>query len=293
MSRFVYIADTHMGANPMGYHQQPGYPERLDDILAALDAWIARTGGVEFILHGGDMVDAGTPENIAAAVDSFRLSVPVHLCLGNHDLTEVDSLREWLTTGRRFFPDGEPEFVLKVGGWRIDVVPNHWCERPYRWVDEQTPQFSPEQRQWLKTRRRHAPGGPRILATHAPARGLPTAQTGLDAPHHAPPPSFARSLGELTHAGAGIRCVLGAHNHMNMCVEDADIQYVTASALVEAPFDFKLFEADHDGLRMRTISLADGVGFPSEVNAGKAFVQGRQQDRAFELALVGTRKERK
>ena len=36
MTRFLYIADTHLGAAPMGYRQQPGYPERLGEIVRAL-----------------------------------------------------------------------------------------------------------------------------------------------------------------------------------------------------------------------------------------------------------------
>ncbi len=40
------------------------------------------------------------------AADTFRLSVPVVLALGNHDVTERDAAALWLSEARRFFPDG-------------------------------------------------------------------------------------------------------------------------------------------------------------------------------------------
>ena len=44
-------------------------------------------GPVDFVLHGGDMIDSTREEHIDRAAEMFRLSVPVYLCLGNHDLT--------------------------------------------------------------------------------------------------------------------------------------------------------------------------------------------------------------
>ena len=101
MTKFLYIADTHLGANPMGYQKQRGYPERLPEILACLRAWLADEGGVDFILHGGDMVDSATADHIREAAEVFRFPVPVYLCLGNHDLTGEGSLDDWLALGAR------------------------------------------------------------------------------------------------------------------------------------------------------------------------------------------------
>lgn len=45
VTRFIYIADTHLGANPAGYQQQKAYPEKLPDILSALCKHVAKSGG--------------------------------------------------------------------------------------------------------------------------------------------------------------------------------------------------------------------------------------------------------
>ena len=58
-------------------------------MLECLDKWIQSHPGIDFVLHGGDMVDLATVENIRAARDLFSLSVPVYLCLGNHDMTDA------------------------------------------------------------------------------------------------------------------------------------------------------------------------------------------------------------
>ena len=85
MTRFLYIADTHLGADPMGYQQQRGYPQRLPEILSALCARLDAIHGIDFILHGGDMVDSTTEGHVAAAAKSFDLPVPDH-----HDHDEVE-----------------------------------------------------------------------------------------------------------------------------------------------------------------------------------------------------------
>lgn len=81
MTRFLYLADTHLGANPMGYRQQTCYPEKLQQIVSALRQYLSASGGVDFILHGGDMLDYTTDDNIRAAAECFDFSIPTHLCL--------------------------------------------------------------------------------------------------------------------------------------------------------------------------------------------------------------------
>ena len=58
MTKFVYIADSHVGAGETGYHQQPRYADRLPELIVLLDAWIQQNSDIDFVLHGGDMVDA-------------------------------------------------------------------------------------------------------------------------------------------------------------------------------------------------------------------------------------------
>lgn len=89
MTRLLFISDTHLGAGPMGDQQQKGYPEMLSAILSALQETLRTEGRIDFVLHGGDMIDSTTDANLAGAMVTFELSVPVYLCLGNHDVTAL------------------------------------------------------------------------------------------------------------------------------------------------------------------------------------------------------------
>jgi DNA repair exonuclease SbcCD nuclease subunit len=281
MTRFIYMADTHCGADPMGYCMQAGYPQRLPELLAALESWMAASP-VDFILHGGDMVDAGTDENIGRAAALFRLSVPVYLCLGNHDVTEESSLARWASLAGSLLPGGTPTYTLGAADCVIHVAPNQWEPgEPYIWRQQQQAHLLDDQLDHLDQTMRQRPQDPHVLLTHSPVHGLPPQQTGHTDAYHAPPDAFAEQIHGLVDSHAAIRCVLGAHNHMNMHLERGPVHYVTASSWSEAPFEFKLFEADAGGISMSTRWLGDSVGFPWEYDFNRTFVQGREPDRGF------------
>lgn len=281
MTRLLYMADTHLGASPMGYQQQKGYPERLPEILGAVAEYVAADGGVDFVLHGGDMVDAATDANIAHAAETFDLPVPVYLCLGNHDLTTPDALDRWLRRAPDFFPNGSPEYTIATDDCVVHVAPNHWGETPYYWGDTQNAHFSAEQSACLASDLDTTPGRPHILMTHSPVHGLPVEQTGLPEPHHPPAASFTEAVTSLAREHPTLRCVLGAHNHMNMRVERGGVEYVTVSALIETPFEMKILDIEPGRMSMETVSLAADPGFRGEYDHAKAYVQGRPVDRSF------------
>jgi len=285
MTRFLYVADTHLGAAPMGYTQQRGYPERLGEICRALVERVAAWGGVDFVLHGGDMVDAATDANIRAAAEVFDLPVPVHLCLGNHDLTAPDAVERWFALAPEFFVGGEPEYDVAADDCIIHVVPNHWCETPYFWRDAQDVRFSAEQTERLSLALDASPELPHVILTHSPVYGLPPEQTGLAGPHHAPPPSFTAQVSDILAGHDCVRCVLGGHSHMNMRVAQDGVEFVTVSALVETPFEFKLFEISSEKMSMSTVSLGPSLDFDGEYNESRAFVQGRPVDRSFSIDI--------
>jgi 3',5'-cyclic AMP phosphodiesterase CpdA len=285
MTRFLYIADTHLGAATEGYRQQPRYPERLGEIIAAMRARLASPGDVDFVLHGGDMVDAATDGSIADAARMFDCDVPVYLCLGNHDLTRHDAVRIWMSRAGRCFVDARPDYTLATEDCVIHVVPNHWCPEPYFWEDAQHAHFSDEQLGRLQASLGERTDLPHLILTHSPAHAVPAEQTGLMRPYHAPNDSFTESLTDLTRRHSNVRCVLGAHNHMNMCVERGGVMYVTVSSLVETPFELKLFEIGAGGLNMTTVSLGAEAGLAGDYDESKAFTQGRPEDRSFSMRL--------
>lgn len=281
MTRFIYLADTHSGADPMGYAMQPGYPERLPELVAALEEWLVENP-VDFVLHGGDMVDAGTQENIAAAVELFDLSVPVYLCLGNHDVTEEDSLDQWQTRAARMLPDRAPTYSIESDGCVVHVAPNQWEEGvPFIWRQQQQAHLLDEQLEYLSRALAQRTDDSHIVLTHSPVLGLPVEQTGYDEPYHAPPEAFTAQVLDLVETHPNIRCVLGAHSHMHMHVEHDGVHYVTTSSWSEAPFEFKVFEVDAAGVRWSTRWLGQRVSFEYDYDYDRAFVQGRACDRAF------------
>ena len=283
MTRFVYITDTHLGAAPMGYQQQPGYPEKLGELAVLLDEWIRRDG-IDFVLHGGDMVDQATEANIHRAREVFRLSAPVHLCLGNHDLTAPDARGRWLAAAPEFFPNAAADFSLQCEGCCVHVAPNQWSPTPYCWPSlEQQPHFLAGQIERLHEAVARRPDATHILVTHCPVMPVPTDQTGLDQPIHDPGEQFRGEVQRFLSAHPQVRCVLSGHNHINTHEMRDGVHFITTAAMVETPFEFKLVEATADGLRISTHSLADRLGVETRYEQDKAYVQGRPEDRAFSI----------
>ena len=280
MTRFIYLADTHWGVETPGYTMQESQPARLPELLAALEAWMATHGSVEFVLHGGDMIDSTSEEHIDRVAELFRLSVPVYLCLGNHDLTREGAAQMWLDQAPHLFLGGA-NFTVETPDCFLHVVPNQWGPDPYVWNGVQKPHFLPEQDRLIESGLTRDDHRLHILSTHSPFCGVPADQTGLLDPFHSPPQDFFERGQALSRAHRHLRCVLGAHSHINTCVAAQDAHFVTTSSFVEVPFDFKCFDIVDGYLSMTTHSLADHMEGAAGYNYEKTFVQGRACDRMF------------
>ena len=281
MAKFIYLADTHCGAEAMVYFQQPAYPKRLQELAALLDEWIARAGDIDFVIHGGDLVDEATGPNIARACDIFSLSVPTYACLGNHDMTVADAPAAWLAAAPELFGD-DVNFTIDGDGWAVHVMPNHWCDQPYYWEEDQDAYFLPEPMLHVESAIAAAPQASHILITHSPVLPVPPEQTGMGGPYHGPNESFTEVALALAGRQPGLRAIFSAHTHLNMHVPRAGVHYVTVSSFVETPFEFKVVEVDSGGVKMDTVSLARRVGFEAAYDDDRAYVQGRPVDRAFD-----------
>lgn len=283
MTRFIYVADSHVGAGEAGYHQQPRYADRLPELAALLDAWIQQDGDIDFVLHGGDMVDAASVDNIRAARALFQLSVPVYLCLGNHDLTEEGALDMWLSEASAFFHDPDPVFTVRGAGCFVHVAPVQWCDTPYFWHDEQRPHFLPGHLERVSAVIAENPDAVHVLCVHADVFGIPPGQTGFDVVYHAPMDAYTQTVLDFTRRHPQIRCVLAAHNHINSCVMYEGVPFVTVSAFAETSFEFKVIEVEVGKVTMTTHNLSPDVSFKAAYDYDKTFVQGRKKDRAFAL----------
>jgi hypothetical protein len=286
VTRFIYIADTHLGGDPEGYHQQPRYTGSVPELLRALDEWIERDGSIDFVLHGGDMVERTDVAVIRQAVEQFSLSVPVYLCLGNHDVTAPDAVQRWLAEAPGLFPDASPDFAVVRDDLLVYVMPNHWGDEPYYWEERQDPWLLDSQIDELEKCLAHCADRTCIVATHSPVMAVPAAQTGLDEDYHLVPDAFVQRMLALAERHPQVRCVLSAHSHINTHVERSGVHFVTATSLIESPFEFKLVELEPGVLRVSTVALAPNVDFRPEYDFDKTYVQGRPRDRGFEAATA-------
>ena len=287
MMRFVYIADSHVGAGDVGYRQQPRYADRLPELVALLDAWIRQAGDIDFVLHGGDMVDAASVDNVRAARELFRFSVPVYLCLGNHDLSRKNALDLWRVEAPAFFPDGDPVFTVRRPECIVHVVPTQWCDTPYFWRDAQQPHFLPGHLERVEAAIAENPAAVHVLCTHGDIFEIPPEQTGFTFAYHPPLATYTQTVADFVRKWPQVRCVLAAHNHLNTRVERDGAHFATVSAFTETPFEFKVVQVDLGALSMTTRNLLPDVTFKALYDYDKTFVQGRQKDRAFVRRLAG------
>jgi len=284
--KFLYIADTHIGgSDTKGYTQQERYLKHFDELIDVFAEWIEQQGDIDFVIHGGDMVDESSLKNVVEAGRLFKkLPCPVYFTPGNHDLTENDSVEKWLSETPDFFNGNSLDFSFCRNNVKFDFVSCHWGTKAYFWhPDEaQIPYFQADQTDLLEA------GGDfkyKVLVTHAPVFGLPCEQTGLDEALHPPAGDFGSVIHELA-TKHGTLLVLGAHTHMNMHLCKDGVHYVTASAFSEMPFEFKVFDLNDKSFSMETVSLAEKMSFNGNYNFKKTYVQGRTCDRSFKETLI-------
>lgn len=282
--RFLLISDTHLGRREAGYNQQPDYTERSAAILAALQDWITTDGNIDFVMHGGDLLDATDVELMRQAAALYALTVPVYLCLGNHDLTEVDAVETWLSTAPGFFAD-DVHFEVVTDDAVVHVLPNHWGPIDYHWADVQEPRLSEAQVGRLESALLRYADRPQIICTHAPVAGVGTAQTGFETVHHPPAPAYQQYFLSLLDSHPTICAILTGHSHIGWVAKLGRCAAVSGSAFSESPFEFKLIEVTPARLSVRTFDLFSAVDFRAAYDFGRTYVQGRPCDRELELLL--------
>jgi DNA repair exonuclease SbcCD nuclease subunit len=269
-----------------GYNQQPRYADRISELVQLLDAWIAaQDPPIDFVLHGGDMIDATNPRNIRRAKQAFSLTVPVYLCLGNHDLTTPDALDLWLSLAPEFFCDAQPVYTLANGSWMLHIVPNQWCETPFYWRDVQRPHLLPDHWAHLASALFAYPDRQHLLCTHAEVLAVPADQVGRSQPYHPPLAGYATEVRDLATRHSHLRGVLSGHSHVNTHGMAAQAHAITGSAFSETPFEFKDVVVGHEHFTMRTVPLLPAASFKADYNWDRTFVQGRHCDRGFEERL--------
>lgn len=264
MPRFVYITDTHIGCDATGYHLQPRYLGRMAELFGALGGWL-KDHGVDFIVHGGDLTDHGTAEEIGQARRLCAgLNVPVYLCLGNHDLAQRESIDHW-TAGGELLPAGRDVFHHDLGGARLVIVPHHWhddCD--WRWcVDQaQRPRMDAERISQLS---RYIGGDDRpvIAVTHAPLNAVHE-HADAGGPFHPPHAPYLASWQSLAGSHANLRLVLAGHNHAHSRHDHGSFVSTTTAAFGEVPGQFRLITVTGRHIDIETHHMGGelSVGLP-------------------------------
>jgi 3',5'-cyclic-AMP phosphodiesterase len=284
MTKFIFITDTHIGASKTDYFEQQNYPEHLPEVIRELDRWIEAEGDIDFIIHGGDIVTEPTDKLISNAVDVFsQLSLPVYLCLGNHDMSTANSASRWLRDGSEFFPADLLTYTLKTAECLIHILPTQWGEVPYQSDGKGIePCLLPEQIQFINDALSRQ--ATHLIVTHHPLLGMLFEQNGVSDCALLPPASL-ELLKNLKHR-KNVPLVVAGHNHVNTIVHHDFTHSVTCSSLSETPFEFKVIEIQEDLLSVKTVSLASRIEFIGNYNFNKTFVQGRSVDRFLEYGLT-------
>lgn len=283
MVRFIYLTDTHIGANPIGYHQQPAYPKYTKQLLQLLQLKI-KAKSIDFIIHGGDLVDYCEPEIIKSAEKLFnQLSVPTYLCLGNHDVDRADALNIWLKNAPNLFVNRSPNYEIITSTSIIHVVPNHWNpESEFYWEElgVQEPRFTNSQIEQLSNNIEKHPNKTHIIVTHSPIYGMSAKQSGLPEILHKVPESFQNKMDNLINHHPNVKLVLSGHSHFNTIKQTKQAAFVNGSSFVETPFEYKIVEVTDTYLKIDTHAIDfKKLEFNFEYNQERAYVQGREHDR--------------
>lgn len=288
MTRFLHITDTHLGVVPgRGWALQRRDPRKLGSLMECLRGWLTRNP-IDFVLHGGDATEDGTPAQIGEAVDQLAaLGPPAYLCLGNHDLSGVESIRDWRRMGASVLPGGRESFVVRREQFDLYVLAHHWnrTDPPHHWDKTgQTPRIDAQQQAALEEHLRRAER-PVILAVHAPVADIPPEQTGHAQPFHPPDPEWRATIVGLIRRHRSLRMVITGHNHANSLHYEDGRAIVSTAAFAETPFEARLIEVDADAIHLQTLCFRDLLGIEGDYDLDKSWVQGGEAQRRARIPL--------
>lgn len=290
MSKFIHITDSHWGVdatkfNTVNYHIQQGYPDQAQEIVDALCRYIEKEE-IDFIVHSGDITDDGSVQQIELCKKLFaNIPVPLYLCLGNHDVMDLEARTRWLEKAPEFFPGDSVDFTVQTDDCHLHFVPNQWTPgaSDYYWKDVQHAGLAPQQLEFLQTALAKNRDVYHCVVTHSPVHAIDEGQMGPAMGRHAANDDFIAHFARLSEQFPHLRVVISGHSHHNMYVNEHDCHFVSTSALLESPFDCKIFNFNNAAktIDMYAHSLAADVSFATSYDHNKNYAQGRMWDRSF------------
>ncbi|MDA2814773.1 metallophosphoesterase [Nocardiopsis sp. RSe5-2] len=147
MPVLAHISDTHFD----------GSERSAERARRAVD-YIGRMRTVDAVVHTGDVVDKGAPEEYAQARETLRFDVPLLVCPGNHDAREA--MRAHLFGGA---PEGGPvDGVHRLPGATVITCDTSVPRQPWGRLEDDTLDM-------VESELRRAPdANPVLLAFHHP-----------------------------------------------------------------------------------------------------------------------------
>lgn len=270
--RFLFISDSHEGGYPQNACLHPRYTgDEYDQLWQRLGQWIADQQ-LDFVIHGGDIIDSGQKKEVIKAASRIKQNIPVptYLCLGNHDLARHESIAYWKDHHQGLLPDSQTDYHWSHPQAAFYVMCAHWHpSHDFYWEQgvggSPIPRLTPGQLEKLETFLQ-ATHKPVVLTVHAPVEAVQPAQTGKDAPWHPPHEPYRNAIYRLSKKYANLRLILSGHTHAtNQAVYDGWAACNNA-ALNEAPAQARRITIDHQHITVETLAMADELDLPSPLN---------------------------
>lgn len=282
----LFLTDTHIGAGSTGFQMQPRCPHLLQPAFESLKR-LTRAQQAGLVVHGGDLTELGTPEQIAQGVGLLAaLDVPTAMCLGNHDLTTPESAGAWKAAA----PAAGIELadrVITCGGWDVILLNTHWAregDSRLLWTYEQrgVETLTDDQLSWLDAELAQRPVRPAVVVTHVPPDPLPPRLTGQAKPIHAADQRYAARLESVLNRHHRVKLVLAGHCHVNCATQREGRLHLSTSATLEPPFEVRVIRLAPRSAIVETIPL---LPMTAEIQwlSQQAWISGQVCDRTIRL----------
>ncbi|TWR31714.1 metallophosphoesterase [Mucilaginibacter pallidiroseus] len=167
--RVAHITDVHL-------KDRFGAPAKFVKCLHHMQQ---QSPKVDFVLNGGDIVFDMNKENIDTIYTQWKLtkdimkaecSLPVHYCLGNHDIWWSENNRGQAIYGKQYSMDQlqlpKPYYSIIKNGWKFIVLDSVHLDVDGTWY---IGKLGDEQFNWLQTELQNAdPSMPILVLSHIP-----------------------------------------------------------------------------------------------------------------------------
>ncbi|MCC7493605.1 MAG: metallophosphoesterase [Fimbriimonadaceae bacterium] len=276
---FGFVTDTHLGhAGGRGVHNAAdaaGVAPRLRRLATDL-------AGCELVLHGGDLIDAGTWEQQRAFAALVADWPPLYVALGNHDALQPGDRERWPDALPQAFGAAELHHSFTHCGVHFVVLQSWWCDlagepQPY-WVPAAgcVWQVPDEQLAWLDADLAAHAGLPTVVLNHPLAIPVVARVTG-GSDDHLPPRAASADLLAILARHQQVELLLGGHAHVQQLESRAGLWHLAGGALVEPPCCWRRITLSATDWIVETLPV---LPTPASEELGRPWVAGQPGDRA-------------